>query len=58
MPLVMTPAGPMDLSTAFLRNRIIFVGSSVNAVTAQRVISQLLALAAADENEDIKVSPE
>lgn len=55
MPAVMTPSGPSDLITAFFRNRIIFVGSPVNGQVAQRVISQLITLAAIDENEDIKM---
>jgi hypothetical protein len=31
MPAVLTPSGPVDLSTLMLRNRIIFVGSPVNS---------------------------
>ena len=31
MPAVLTPSGPVDLSTLMLRNRIIFVGSQVNS---------------------------
>ena len=55
MPAVMTPAGPADLLTAFFQNRIIFIGQQVNGQVAQRVISQLITLAAVDEEEDIKV---
>jgi ATP-dependent Clp protease protease subunit len=54
-PAVLTPSGPADLQTLLLRNRIVFVGSPVNSQVAQRVISQLLTLAAIDENEDIKM---
>lgn len=54
-PMVFTPMGPSDLMSAFLRNRIVFVGSTINSQMAQRVISQLIALAAIDEDEDIKV---
>ncbi|KAL3689760.1 hypothetical protein R1sor_016069 [Riccia sorocarpa] len=55
MPLVMTPTGPADLSTVLLRNRIVFVGSPVNSQVAQKVISQLLTLAAIDEEQEIKM---
>eukprot|EP00850_Spirogloea_muscicola_P014567 SM000105S13912 [mRNA] locus=s105:421646:423877:- [translate_table: standard] len=55
MPAVMTPGGPADLMTAFFKNRIVFVGQAVNAAVAQRVISQLLSLAAIDDTQDIKV---
>eukprot|EP00850_Spirogloea_muscicola_P009910 SM000057S18340 [mRNA] locus=s57:79350:81521:- [translate_table: standard] len=41
--------------TAFFKNRIVFVGQAVNAAVAQRVISQLLSLAAIDDSQDIKV---
>lgn len=51
----MTPSGPSDLVTAFFRNRIIFIGSPVNSQVAQRVVSQLITLAAIDEKEDIKL---
>lgn len=51
----MTPAGPADLMTAFFQNRIIFIGQAVNGQVAQRVISQLMTLAAVDEEEDIKI---
>ncbi|CAK9868712.1 unnamed protein product [Sphagnum jensenii] len=54
-PAVLTPSGPADLQTLLLQNRIVFVGSPVNSQVAQRVISQLLTLAAIDENEDIKM---
>ncbi|XP_062077340.1 ATP-dependent Clp protease proteolytic subunit 6, chloroplastic [Humulus lupulus] len=53
MPAVMTPGGPLDLSTVMFRNRIIFIGQPVNAQVAQRVISQLVTLATIDENTDI-----
>ncbi|KAL8150606.1 hypothetical protein V2J09_020414 [Rumex salicifolius] len=53
MPAIMTPGGPMDLSSVLFRNRIIFVGKPINADVAQRVISQLLTLAAIDEHSDI-----
>lgn len=55
MPAVMTPGGPLDLSTVLFRNRIIFVGQPVNAQVAQRVISQLVTLATIDEDADILV---
>ncbi|XVF01450.1 hypothetical protein REPUB_Repub04eG0090300 [Reevesia pubescens] len=55
MPAVMTPGGPLDLSTVLFRNRIIFIGQPVNSQVAQRVISQLVTLAAIDENADILV---
>eukprot|EP00850_Spirogloea_muscicola_P012583 SM000082S22825 [mRNA] locus=s82:154089:156326:- [translate_table: standard] len=55
MPAVMTPGGPADLMTAFFKNRIVFVGQAVNAAVAQRVISQLLSLAAIDDTQDIKM---
>ncbi|CAM6119330.1 unnamed protein product [Calypogeia fissa] len=55
MPAVMSPSGPTDLSTLLLRNRVVFVGSPVNGQVAQRVISQLLTLAAIDEDEEIKM---
>ncbi|GJU04043.1 ATP-dependent Clp protease proteolytic subunit 6, chloroplastic isoform X2 [Tanacetum coccineum] len=53
MPAVMTPGGPLDLSTVLFRNRIIFVGQPINSQVAQRVISQLVTLATIDENADI-----
>lgn len=55
MPSVITPAGPMDLSSVLLRNRIIFIGQPINSQVAQRVISQLMTLAAIDENEEIQL---
>lgn len=55
MPAVMTPGGPLDLSTVLFRNRIIFVGQPINSQVAQRVISQLVTLATIDENADILV---
>eukprot|EP00271_Cylindrocystis_brebissonii_P005526 TRINITY_DN175_c0_g1_i1.p1 TRINITY_DN175_c0_g1~~TRINITY_DN175_c0_g1_i1.p1 ORF type:complete len:305 (+),score=62.05 TRINITY_DN175_c0_g1_i1:435-1349(+) len=55
MPAVMTPVGPSDLMTAFFRERIIFIGSPVNGQVAQRVISQLMMLAALDEEQEIKI---
>ncbi|KAK8562787.1 hypothetical protein V6N13_018651 [Hibiscus sabdariffa] len=55
MPAVMTPGGPLDLSTVLFRNRIIFIGQPVNSQVAQRVISKLVTLAAIDENADILV---
>lgn len=55
MPAIMTPGGPMDLSSVLFRNRIIFVGQPINAQVAQRVISQLVTLASVDENADIVV---
>ncbi|KAD2393095.1 hypothetical protein R6Q59_012815 [Mikania micrantha] len=54
-PAVMTPGGPLDLSTVLFRNRIIFVGQPINSQVAQRVISQLVTLATIDENADILV---
>ncbi|XP_059647694.1 ATP-dependent Clp protease proteolytic subunit 6, chloroplastic [Cornus florida] len=55
MPAVMTPGGPLDLSTVLFRNRIIFIGQPINAQVAQRVISQLVTLATIDEDADILV---
>jgi ATP-dependent Clp protease protease subunit len=55
MPAVNTPEGPMDLSTVLFRNRTIFVGQQITSQVAQRVISQLVTLAAIDENADILV---
>nr|AFK45588.1 unknown [Lotus japonicus] len=52
-PAVMTPGGPLDLSSVLFRNRIIFIGQPVNAQVAQRVISQLVTLATIDPNADI-----
>uniref|UniRef100_A0A2P2JNE5 ATP-dependent Clp protease proteolytic subunit n=2 Tax=Rhizophora mucronata TaxID=61149 RepID=A0A2P2JNE5_RHIMU len=53
MPAVITPGGPLDLSSVLFRNRIIFIGQPVNSQVAQLVISQLVTLAAIDENADI-----
>uniref|UniRef100_A0A1D1ZKV4 ATP-dependent Clp protease proteolytic subunit n=1 Tax=Anthurium amnicola TaxID=1678845 RepID=A0A1D1ZKV4_9ARAE len=53
MPAVMTPGGPLDLSSVLFRNRIIFIGQSINSQVAQRVISQLVTLATIDEDADI-----
>lgn len=55
MPAVLTPGGPLDLSTVLFRNRIIFIGQPVNSQVAQRVITQLVTLATIDENADILV---
>ncbi|XP_071715026.1 ATP-dependent Clp protease proteolytic subunit 6, chloroplastic-like [Rutidosis leptorrhynchoides] len=55
MPTVMTPGGPLDLSTVLFRNCIFFVGQPMNTQVAQRVISQLVTLATIDENTDILV---
>ncbi|KAK4491385.1 hypothetical protein RD792_002128, partial [Penstemon davidsonii] len=55
MPAVMTPGGPLDLSTVLFRNRIIFIGQPINSQVAQRVISQLVTLATIDEESDILV---
>lgn len=55
MPAVMTPGGPLDLSTVLFRNRIIFIGQPINSQVAQRVISQLVTLATIDENSDILI---
>ncbi|GBG80266.1 hypothetical protein CBR_g30632 [Chara braunii] len=54
-PLVLSPAGIMDINTVLLQNRIVFVGSPVDSRVAQRVISQLMTLAAIDEKKDIKM---
>ncbi|XP_020217353.1 ATP-dependent Clp protease proteolytic subunit 6, chloroplastic isoform X1 [Cajanus cajan] len=54
-PAVMTPGGPLDLSSVLFRNRIIFIGQPVNSQVAQRVISQLVTLATIDENADILI---
>lgn len=55
MPAVLTPSGPVDLSTLMFRNRIIFVGSPVNSEVAQSVVSKLLTLAAINDEEEIKM---
>lgn len=55
MPAVVTPGGALDLSTVLFRNRIIFIGQSVNSAVAQKVISQLVTLATIDENADILI---
>ncbi|CAL4914877.1 unnamed protein product [Urochloa decumbens] len=55
MPAVMTPAGPLDLSTVLMGNRVIFIGQYINSQVAQRVISQLVTLAAIDEESDILI---
>ena len=55
MPAVMTPAGPLDLSSVLFRNRIIFIGQPINSQVDQRVISQLVTLATIDEDADILV---
>uniref|UniRef100_A0A7N0T3R3 ATP-dependent Clp protease proteolytic subunit n=1 Tax=Kalanchoe fedtschenkoi TaxID=63787 RepID=A0A7N0T3R3_KALFE len=55
MPAVMTPAGPLDLSTVLFRNRIIFIGQPINSQVAQRVISQLVTLATIDDKSDILI---
>ncbi|XP_008790347.2 ATP-dependent Clp protease proteolytic subunit 6, chloroplastic isoform X2 [Phoenix dactylifera] len=55
MPAVMTPGGPLDLSSVLFRNRIIFIGQPISSQVAQRVISQLLTLASIDEDADILV---
>ncbi|XP_057964756.1 ATP-dependent Clp protease proteolytic subunit 6, chloroplastic [Malania oleifera] len=55
MPAVITPGGPLDLSSVLFRNRIIFIGQPINSQVAQRVISQLVTLATIDENADILV---
>ncbi|WCJ41637.1 ATP-dependent Clp protease proteolytic subunit [Euphorbia peplus] len=57
MPAVMTPGGPLDLSSVLFRNRIIFIGQPINSQVAQRVISQLVTLATVDENADILIKP-
>ncbi|XP_034228984.1 ATP-dependent Clp protease proteolytic subunit 6, chloroplastic isoform X2 [Prunus dulcis] len=57
LPAVMTPGGPLDLSSVLFRNRIIFIGQPVNSLVAQRVISQLVTLATVDENADILIKP-
>lgn len=55
MPAVMTPGGPLDLSSVLFRNRIIFIGQPINSQVAQRVMSQLVTLATIDEDADILV---
>ncbi|KAL6575411.1 ATP-dependent Clp protease proteolytic subunit 6, chloroplastic [Orobanche minor] len=55
MPSVMTPGGPLDLTTVLLRSRIIFIGQPINSQVAQRVISQLVTLATIDEESDIMI---
>ncbi|OIV99477.1 hypothetical protein TanjilG_17287 [Lupinus angustifolius] len=54
-PAVMTPEGPLDISSVLFRNRIIFIGQPINSQVAQRVISQLVTLATIDANADILV---
>lgn len=53
VPGIMTPAGPLDLMSVLLRSRIVFIGQPINAQVAQRVISQLMTLAAIDPDADI-----
>ncbi|KAJ4791633.1 ATP-dependent Clp protease proteolytic subunit [Rhynchospora pubera] len=53
MPVVTTPDGQMDLSTVLFRNRTIYIGQFISPQVAQRVISQLLTLAAIDVHSDI-----
>ncbi|XP_050234751.1 ATP-dependent Clp protease proteolytic subunit 6, chloroplastic [Mercurialis annua] len=55
MPAVMTPGGPLDLQSVLFRNRIIFIGKPINSEVAQRVITQLVTLAAVDEKSDILI---
>lgn len=55
MPAIMTPAGALDLQTVLLGNRVIFIGQYINSQVAHRVISQLVTLAAVDEEADILV---
>ncbi|XP_057788384.1 ATP-dependent Clp protease proteolytic subunit 6, chloroplastic isoform X2 [Salvia miltiorrhiza] len=55
MPAVITPGGPLDLSTVLFRSRIIFIGQPINSQVAQRVISQLVTLATIDEESDILI---
>ncbi|AQK75904.1 uncharacterized LOC100272787 [Zea mays] len=55
MPAIMTPGGALDLATVLLGNRIIFIGQYINSQVAQRVISQLVTLAAIDEEADILI---
>ncbi|KAF5181280.1 Atp-dependent clp protease proteolytic subunit [Thalictrum thalictroides] len=55
MPAVMTPGGPLDLSSVLFRNRIIFIGQPINSQVAQRVMSQLVTLATIDEDADILI---
>lgn len=51
----MTPGGPLDLSSILFGNRIIFIGNPINSHVAQLVISQLVTLAAIDEDSDILI---
>ncbi|EES07709.1 hypothetical protein BDA96_04G359600 [Sorghum bicolor] len=55
MPAIMTPGGALDLATVLLGNRVIFIGQYINSQVAQRVISQLVTLAAVDEEADILI---
>ncbi|XP_031501877.1 ATP-dependent Clp protease proteolytic subunit 6, chloroplastic [Nymphaea colorata] len=55
MPAVMTPGGPLDLTSVLLRNRIIFIGQPINSQVAQQVISQLVTLATIDSEADILI---
>ncbi|WVZ73246.1 hypothetical protein U9M48_021575 [Paspalum notatum var. saurae] len=55
MPAIMTPSGSLDLETVLLGNRVIFIGQYINSQVAQRVISQLVTLAAVDEEADILI---
>ncbi|XP_062213727.1 ATP-dependent Clp protease proteolytic subunit 6, chloroplastic-like [Phragmites australis] len=57
MPAIMTPSGPLNLATALLGNRVIFIGQYINTQVAQRVISHLVTLAAIDEEADILIYP-
>ncbi|XP_066328796.1 ATP-dependent Clp protease proteolytic subunit 6, chloroplastic-like isoform X2 [Miscanthus floridulus] len=55
MPAIMTPGGALDLATVLLGNRVIFIGQYINSQVAQRVISQLVTLAAVDEEADVLI---
>ncbi|CAN6487159.1 unnamed protein product [Victoria cruziana] len=55
MPAVMTPGGPLDLTSVLLHNRIIFIGQPINSLVAQQVTSQLVTLASIDSEADIMI---
>jgi ATP-dependent Clp protease protease subunit len=48
-----TPAGPDPVAERLLEERIVFLGSEVDDAVANRVVSQMLLLAAQDPHRDI-----
>jgi len=54
-PIIYTPAGPVDVNSVMMRNRIIFIGSPIDGRVAQSVISSLVTLSTIDAEKDIKI---